>query len=524
MVFLMARPTRRQGSRFPYARKVVPKDVKGVIGLSEFKRPLHGATASENRRLNAEALAEWEGRIAAARAELRGQRRSLSLREADALCGAWYRQEAARLADDPGTASHWEEERDYLADMFQQTSEDSHEREFVADQFIRGEADALLKCHGIVADPRSVGLVAERLAMARLKLAETMTRRLNGDWSNDANLNAFPEWHPAQAEGGQQTSTSAGPTFAKLLDAWAAERQPSPRTRDLYAIAFRHIERCLGFDDARRVTTEHVRDYKAARLAAGRNVGTVEDEVRAAGAVFNWAVRNKLVSSNPFAGMAPRPLRRIGGEGRGYTDDEAAQLLNAARRETGWRRWLPWALCFTGARISDLADLRRRDVRQEAGVWIFDIVPTSARRGKTATFQRMLPVHPALIAEGFIQYVSGLPDGGPLWPDIVANAAGSRQDNATTNLGRWVRGRGGLTGSKKQPTHGFRHRMEDELRRARVLPEVFDAITGRHNPRNAGAGYGLGFRRMPDETLKELRRVPVPPGVNPGLSSPAWPG
>jgi hypothetical protein len=55
--------------------------------------------------------------------------------------------------------------------------------------------------------------------------------------------------------------------------------------------------------------------------------------------------------------------------------------------------------------------------------------------------------------------------------------------------------------------------MEDELRKARAPAEVQDAITGRHNPRNAGAGYGKGYRGMSDETLKELRKVPLPPGV-----------
>lgn len=52
--------------------------------------------------------------------------------------------------------------------------------------------------------------------------------------------------------------------------------------------------------------------------------------------------------------------------------------------------------------------------------------------------------------------------------------------------------------------------MEDELRKVRALPEVQDAITGRHNPRNAGAGYGKGFRGMPAEVLKDLEKVPSP--------------
>jgi hypothetical protein len=64
--------------------------------------------------------------------------------------------------------------------------------------------------------------------------------------------------------------------------------------------------------------------------------------------------------------------------------------------------------------------------------------------------------------------------------------------------------------AEAKPAHSWRHRMEDELRRVRALPEVMDAITGRHNPRNAGAGYGKGFRAMPDEVLKDLGRIPSP--------------
>jgi hypothetical protein len=57
--------------------------------------------------------------------------------------------------------------------------------------------------------------------------------------------------------------------------------------------------------------------------------------------------------------------------------------------------------------------------------------------------------------------------------------------------------------------HSWRHRMVDALLRERVPPEAADAITGHDNPRNAGAGYGRGFRGMPDELAKELRKMPA---------------
>jgi integrase len=180
---------------------------------------------------------------------------------------------------------------------------------------------------------------------------------------------------------------------------------------------------------------------------------------------------------------------------------------------------MPWLLCFTGARIDEIAELQRKHVRREAGVWILDICPTAQRRGKNATFQRMLPVHPALVAEGFLHYVEALPRDGDasLFPDLLPASDGSRGRTATTVHGRWVRKRVGITDRRKAPAHSWRHRMEDQLRIVRALPEVQDAITGRHNPRNAGAGYGKGFRAMPEETLKELRRVPSPLDAVPAL-------
>jgi hypothetical protein len=59
--------------------------------------------------------------------------------------------------------------------------------------------------------------------------------------------------------------------------------------------------------------------------------------------------------------------------------------------------------------VGELAELRRGDVRQEGGVWLLDLKPTQERAGKNDIFQRLLPLHPAVIAEGFLDYVAALP-------------------------------------------------------------------------------------------------------------------
>ena len=506
LVFLMARPTKLQGSRFPYARKVVPADVRQLLGRTEFRAALRGETAAEVRRQHMAMLAQWEAEIATARAQLAGKVQALSQREVLAIAGQWYRERAVEMEENPGEPEGWQAWFDQLTDRVAVDAQGERDAFEPNAEELR-ESETLLRARGIAAEGASVRSLAVALWENKLALARLMEQRAAGDYSPDQYERSLPEARP-------RATNSPAPALTRdaLLAAWAAEANPAAATLKKYRATFRQLARILGFDDVQRITADDVVRFKEARLAEGKDVGTVADDVLNAGAVFRWAVKNRKLADNPFAGMAPKVNRRGPATRAKYDDDEAKRILAAARQERGALRWLPWLLCFTGARIGELAELRRGDVREEAGVAIFDIRPTTVRAGKNATMQRMLPIHPALVAEGFLAYVAELPEKptGPLFPDLAPDPRGSRVVPAQSRLSRWMRSTVGITDPKKAPAHSWRHRMEDELRKVRALPEVQDAITGRHNPRNAGAGYGTGFRGMPDEVLKDLAKVPSP--------------
>jgi integrase len=373
---------------------------------------------------------------------------------------------------------------------------------------------AILADHGFAGPPLSLlhfGVEFTRSAISERN--RLMEQRLSGASSDVTILNPAlaaaspllaPPPRPAQAKEPLTTET--------LLAAWAAEAKPSRATQKKYGGAFNRVAGVVGDNDVRRWAAEDVFRFKQARLNDGRDPKTISDDVLACSAVCKWATANRLLDVNPFSGLAPKVSRRGEARRAPYTDDEAQRILSAARDEEGWLRWMPWLLAFTSTRISELADLRRGDVREDGGVMILDLHPTSTREGKNSTMQRMLPLHPAVIAEGFLEYVADLPVDpmAPLFPSIRPDPRGGRAQPATTQMGRWIRGVVGITDPKKGPSHSWRHRMEDELRKVRAHPEMMDAITGRHNPRNAGAGYGKGFRGMPDELLKELVKIPSP--------------
>ncbi|WP_431282337.1 hypothetical protein ACQW02_23495 [Humitalea sp. 24SJ18S-53] len=471
-----------------------------MLGRTEFRRALHGATPAEVKQQNCDAIKEWEAEIAAARATLRGDTLRLTQKQVLAICGEWYRGEIAQWEDDPGDPVGWQISRDILLDGMETASS------------LKARAAAHLRGLGIAADVDSLDRFTQAWRETRTDLYETLRRRATGDYAPDKTAIRFPTKADVKTAEKQATPLPA----ADLLALWAKEEKRATSTLRKYTSSFAQVARILGFDDFRRITEEDVIRFKGARLDEGVVPKTVSHDVLAGSVVCKWAVKNKHIKANPFQGLAPTVGNR-GEETRfPYTDEEAAIILNAARKEATSRRWLPWLLAFTGARISEIADMQRGHVREDSGVMILDICPVKGRAGKNETFQRKLPIHPAVLDEGFLAYVASLPADptAALFPDITVAPDGTRSPTAQTNHMRWVR-RIGVRRKGTVPAHSWRHRMEDALRRVRAHPEVMDAITGRYNPRNAGAEYGNGFRGMPDETIKDLRKVPLPPGVKP---------
>jgi integrase len=249
-------------------------------------------------------------------------------------------------------------------------------------------------------------------------------------------------------------------SFQSLVTAWAAEAGTTgkalydrQRTADL-------LSTFLGHDDAARVTAEDVVRWKEARLAAGRSTKTVANDIGELRPIWNWGKLNRKLTftENPFAGLAPK-TRKGGRRVRGpYTEAEAQRLLIAARAEADASlRWLPWILCFTGARLGEVTQAVKEDVQREGvGPWFIHIHQQGEGRTlKTVHSERMVPLHSALIAEGLLRYVNTLPAGASLFPDLRPDKFGTLKGTATKKHGRWVRLTVGIIDKTKDPaTHG----------------------------------------------------------------------
>jgi len=82
------------------------------------------------------------------------------------------------------------------------------------------------------------------------------------------------------------------------------------------------------------------------------------------------------------------------------------------------KRWVPWLCAFTGARVGEMAQLRKEDITHRNGCWIVRITPEA---GPVKTNEaREVVLHPQVVSLGFPDFVEGAPDG-PLFLTLAAS-------------------------------------------------------------------------------------------------------
>lgn len=65
---------------------------------------------------------------------------------------------------------------------------------------------------------------------------------------------------------------------------------------------------------------------------------------------------------------------------------------------------MPLLGAYSGARLSEICQLRVEDITEANGIWCMKIMPEAGSL-KTLGSERVVPLHPAVIEAGFLQFV-----------------------------------------------------------------------------------------------------------------------
>ncbi|CAJ0892658.1 hypothetical protein AMST5_04238 [freshwater sediment metagenome] len=265
----------------------------------------------------------------------------------------------------------------------------------------------------------------------------------------------------------------------------------------------------MSHENARRISTTDVIKWKDALIAKGLAKKTINDSyLGAIRAIFNFAVNDRLVPTNPADGVRVAARSVAGEKQLAYSDDEVARLLRIARKETNHaRRWLPWLAALTGARIGELAQLWGESVEVEVGIPFIHIRNTpDGGRLKNATSERKIPLHAALIRDGFLEFVKAQ-GKGPLFYQKSSNNPSKRHASkgVANHLAEWVRAQG-FNNPRKAPNRALRHWWKTTAARVHIQDSVADAIQG-----HAGRTVASTYRHFDLKTLAdEVAKIPVP--------------
>ena len=362
--------------------------------------------------------------------------------------------------------------------------------------------DWVLQKHGLAIDTETRARLLKFVETAATDAAWALKRNAAGDYTPDPKAARFPAVElPASAV-----------SLANLFERWQAEAKPSASTVSTWGGTVRSLKEHVGVlaSDIRRITQDDIVAWKDASVARGLAAKTINDSyLGSVKALFNFAVANRLLPTNPAEGIRVAARARAGTRKLPYSDDEVARLLALAGQERdSARRWLPLLAASSGARIGELAQLWGSRVCEVEGITVLKLAPAEDGGSlKNEGSERIVPVHPAAIEAGFIDFVRSKGDGPLFYRKSSGEAAKRHASKGVTNrLATWIRSQG-FTDARKSPNHALRHYFKSAAARAGVSDSMADALQG-----HAVSTVATRYRHFDVQSMAEaVASISIPP-------------
>lgn len=492
---------KEKGGRF-YARLAVPTALKTIIGKSELLEPL-GADRKAALYKHPGAVTRLQTQIAEA---ARKAQPSGAMQFADypmspeEIALSHYRQ---RLAFDDALRNDHRHSLGLVDDMLVQRLRDAMAgklRDSELAELMGPKIERFRAAGNLTAAPGSDEWrqIARALCVAEYEALARVVERDEGDYTGK------PE-HPliANAKAPEDQPEPIG--LSKLADGYVKARTQAGFMKDngrRVAVVMRNLRKFLNHNDARKVTKKNLHEWRELLLTtlAAKTVNDIYlSTVRS---VLNWGVENDFLMENVAATVKQAKKKKVYGRERGYTDAEAVFVLKTSRsyqpkadeygrvRETpqavAAKRWVPILCAFTGARVSEITQLRAEDVRREGEHLVIRITPDAGT--VKAGGYRDVPLHRQIERLGFEEFVNSV-EQGPLFHNGTDPARyAAKAQRMSNQIADWLR-ISEIKPEGVQPNHAWRHRLKTQGLELGLNSRVIDAMQG-HSGRTAGESYG----------------------------------
>ncbi|CAD6562572.1 DUF6538 domain-containing protein [Paraburkholderia sabiae] len=311
---------------------------------------------------------------------------------------------------------------------------------------------------------------------------------------------------PAGEPGPKQGA--AGVPFSQLFDAFCRFKEGAGEWRDpeserlyRYGPIVREFIACVG--DVADVSLDGavIRAFKQALV--GRDDFSQAKKTKYfehIAAILRWA-RTEQYIRDDLASILKMPAKKSTGGYEPFSDDDLRRLFESDDYRDGTfakasQFWIPLIGLYTGARITEIAQLHLSDIRQQDGVWLIDINDDDLRKQlKSESATRTVPIHPVLVGIGLLRYHAEVKAEGydRLFPDLTRTnkakdsfgadpsefftgyrrklGVTSRTETFCATTSKWI-GRG------TKVFHSLRDTANSKLRHAGVTQERRERLVG----------------------------------------------
>jgi len=236
---------------------------------------------------------------------------------------------------------------------------------------------------------------------------------------------------------------------------------------------------------------------------------------------LHWCVDEEHIKSVPGQKIAVPYKGATGDEREPYSSEQLEVLFNSPvytgckskgrRNDPGelvfrdGKFWIPLIGLLTGMRLGEIVQMYVSDLRQEDGIWFFDVTTVEhdtaeltddelAKSLKTPQSKRRIPVHQELIKAGLLRYREDrkkmVAAGKRLFPEIKPGAGGYYSHNFSKWFSRALIAWGIKT--PKHVFHSLRHNFKDSLHIAGIEDSHQDTLMGHLDMKQSKSGYGGG--------------------------------
>jgi len=346
---------------------------------------------------------------------------------------------------------------------------------------------------------------AERRLQGHPRRLADIIEELNKDEDSDRDRLTSVSLSVSPPQGNPAPSTIEEPkplSWEGLSDSYMAEHSVNVKVSTLGALRTQHTVigrafEAVGVSDLSKHKRE---DLIAVRtnLLESREPSTVNNLLATLTTVLKWAEANDLIKKAYTAKL--KLTKNTTSKREGFTESQVAKAMSHANGlpATSWQRWGLSLLAITGARVGEIAQLTKADIKQVDGCWCIDINedgPGKSLKNRYST--RLVPLTDGALGFDLTAFLEAV-KAGALPSDNGINAM-----NASRGLGAMLKEALGEDREQNQTLHSLRHSMASRLQ-SKGTPVIYtQAILGHASGSISYDTYG---NSVPVEALAEVLR------------------